>query len=148
MEIAGEMQVDVFHGHNLRIAAARRTTLHAKARPKRWFTQRHDGAFADLVQAVTQSHRRRRLAFAGRCRVDRRHQNELAILLGGQTINVFQFHLGLGVAIGNEISRRNTQLRPNLHDRLHLGFAGNFNIRLDVRRSGHLWLSSGELLLN
>jgi len=32
-EVAGEVQIDVFHGHHLRHAAACGTALHAKHRP-------------------------------------------------------------------------------------------------------------------
>ena len=82
VEVAGEMQVDVFHRNDLRIAAARRTALHAKARTKRRFAQAHHGLLADAVEAIAQANRRCRLAFARRRRADRRHQNELAVLLG------------------------------------------------------------------
>jgi hypothetical protein len=39
VEVAGEVQVDVLHRHDLRIAAAGRAALHAEARAERGFAQ-------------------------------------------------------------------------------------------------------------
>ena len=78
VEVAGEMQVDVLHRHDLRVAAARRAALHAEDRPERRLAQAGDGARADAVQRIGQPDGRRRLAFAGRRRADRRHEHELA----------------------------------------------------------------------
>jgi hypothetical protein len=47
--IAGKVEVDVFHRHHLRHAAAGRPTLHAEDRAKRGLTQADDGLLADAI---------------------------------------------------------------------------------------------------
>src|SRR6185436_291899 len=66
VKVAGEVQVDIFHRHNLGVAAARRAAFAAEAGAERRFTKCDDGALADAVQAVAEADRSRRLAFAGR----------------------------------------------------------------------------------
>ena len=73
MEIAGKVQIDVFHRHDLGIAAAGGAAFHAKARPERGLADADCGLLADFVEAIAQSDSRRRLAFASRCRSDGRH---------------------------------------------------------------------------
>ncbi len=131
VEVAGEVQVDVLHRHDLGIAAARRTALHAEARTERGFAKRHHRLLADAVEAVAQAHRRRGLAFAGRRRVDGGDQDELAVRLALQRVDVVEMHLGLGVAIGDQVLLGNPEAFADLHDRLHLRFACNLDIGLD-----------------
>ena len=52
VEIAGEMQVNVFHRHDLRMAAPGRPTFGAETGAQRRFAQRQDCAFADSVERV------------------------------------------------------------------------------------------------
>ena len=142
VEIAGKVQVDVFHRHDLRITATRRPALHAKARPQGRLAQADHRLLADAVETIAQAHRRRRLAFARRRGVDGGDENQLAVLLGLQAINELQIHLGLGVPIGNKALGRNPQFCADFHNRLHLGFARDFNVTLYshfVFLSGIIW---------
>ncbi len=68
VEIAGKVQVDVGHRHDLRKAAARRTAFHAETGSEARLAQAHECLLADLVEAVPQSYRRRCLAFSRRSR--------------------------------------------------------------------------------
>ena len=52
VEVAGEMQVDVFHRHDLGIAAAGRAALHAEAWPERGLAKAAHGLLADAIEAV------------------------------------------------------------------------------------------------
>ena len=79
VEIAGEVQVDLLHRHDLGVAAAGRAALHAEAGAERGLAQADHRLLADPVQPVAQADRRRRLALAGRRRVDRRDQDQLAV---------------------------------------------------------------------
>ena len=80
VEIAGEMEVDVLHRHDLRIAAAGRAALHAEARAERRLAQADACALlADAVQPVAEADRGRGLALAGRRRVDRGDEDQLAV---------------------------------------------------------------------
>ena len=108
VKIAGEMQVDIFHRHNLRIAAARSAALHAKAWAERRLTQSHNRLFANFVQAIAQANRGCGFAFARRGWVNCCDQNQLAVLTVFQCVDVRKRHFGLGVAIGNEVSLRNS----------------------------------------
>ena len=79
VEIAGEMQVDFVHRHDLRMAAAGRAALAAEHRAERRLAQADHRALAEPRQRVAEPDRRRRLALAGRRRVDRGDEDELAV---------------------------------------------------------------------
>ena len=80
VEVAGEVEVDVLHRHDLRIAAAGRAALDAEAGPSEASRMQIDRLLADAVEAVAEADRRRGLAFAGRRRVDRGDEDQLAVL--------------------------------------------------------------------
>ena len=50
VEIAGEVQIDVFHGHDLGHTAAGRAALHAEHRAQAGLAQANNGFFADAVE--------------------------------------------------------------------------------------------------
>ena len=89
-EIAGEMQVDVFHRHDLRVTAAGRAALHAEHRSQARLAQANHRFLADLVERVSEPHGGRRLALAGGRRTDRGHQNELAVRFVLQALDVVE----------------------------------------------------------
>ena len=64
MKIAGKMQVDVLHRHDLRIAAAGRAAFHAEGRTERRLANAQHRLFADVIERIGKPDRRRRLAFA------------------------------------------------------------------------------------
>ena len=142
VEIAGEMEVDVLHRHDLGIAAAGRAALHAEAGPERGLAQADHRLLADAVEAIAKADRGRRLAFAGRRRVDGGDEDEFAVLLLGEAVDVVEADLRLGVAVGNEILFGNAEFLADLHDRLHLGFAGDLDVALD-RHGALLGLTLG-----
>ena len=80
VEVAGEVEVDVLHRHDLGIAAAGRAALDAEAGAERGLAQAAHGLLADAVEAVAEADRGRRLAFAGRRRGDGGDQDQLAVL--------------------------------------------------------------------
>ena len=63
MEIASEVQVNIFHWNNLSVTAARCTTLNAKARAKRRLTKTYRRLLTNLIQGIAQTDSGRRLAF-------------------------------------------------------------------------------------
>ncbi len=142
VEVAGEMQVDVFHRHDLRVSAARCAALDAEAGPERGLAQRHDRLLADAVEAVSEADCRRRLALAGRRRVDGRDEDQLAVLVALDLVDVVERQLGLGPAVGNKRGGRHADLGGDLGDRLRFCFARNFDIGLHGHR-----ISSREFLL-
>lgn len=118
VKVAGEVQIYVFHRHDLGVTAARRAALHAEARPERRFAQRHDRFLADAVEAVAKADRRRRLAFARRRRADRRHEDEMTI---AERLNIFEVlggNFGFGPSVGDESVSRDSNFCSYVGDRL------------------------------
>ena len=64
VEVAGEVQVDVFHRHDLRVTAACRAAFHPEHRPQRRLAQADHRLLADPVQRIAKSDGGGRLAFA------------------------------------------------------------------------------------
>ncbi len=103
VEVAGEVEVHVLHRHDLRIAAAGRAALDAEVRPERGFANADHRLLADAVQPVAEAHRRRRLAFAGRRRVDRGDQDQLAVLVALHRFDELGRYLRLVMAVGQKM---------------------------------------------
>ncbi len=122
VEIAGEMQIDVLHRHDLGVAAAGRAPLHAERGTKRWLAQAEHRLLADVVERVGQAHRGGGLAFSrGRGR-DRRDQDQLAVGAALERLDVVHRNLGLEVAIGIEVLWPDAELLArNVEDRPLLG---------------------------
>ena len=133
VEVAGEVQVDLLHRHDLGIAAAGGPALHAEAGAERRLAQGDHRLLADPVQPVAQAHRGRGLALAGRGRVDRGHQHQPAVGAVGLLGDPAQVELGDVAAVVEQ--RRVGDPHPLGHglDRLQLGRARD----LDVRRHAH-----------
>ena len=99
VEIAGEVEVDVLHGHDLRHAAAGRTALHAEDRAEARLTQTDERFLADLVQCIAQTDRGGGLALAGRRGADGGHKNQLAVRTISQAVDVVECDLRLVLAV-------------------------------------------------
>ena len=126
VEIAGEVQVDLVHRHDLGLAAPGAAALDAKTGAQAGLAQTQHGVLADAVQCVCQTDRRRGLAFSRRGRADRGDQDQLALpLCYGQRRAV---DLGLGPAIGNQRFVGYASLGRNRGDRFKLGRAGDFDV--------------------
>ena len=132
VEIAGEMQVDLVHRHDLRVAAARRAALHAEAGAQAGLAQADRGALADAVQRVAETDRRGGLALAGRGRVDAGDQHQRAVGARFQAVDEIQADLRLVAAIGLHRVVRDAELGGDLLDGAELGGAGDFEIWIHV----------------
>src|SRR5262249_6801749 len=64
---------------------------------------------ADVIERVGQADRGGGLAFAGRRRRDRRYQDQLAVRPALQRLDVIHRYLGLVVAVGLEVLRRDAE---------------------------------------
>jgi len=117
-EVAGEVQVDVFHWNHLRVTAARRAALDAKHGAKRGLTQANDRVLADSIQRIAQSHRRRGLALARWRWTDRSHQDQLAVGPVLEPCDVGERELGLVAPVGLKLVLGNVQtITRKLDDR-------------------------------
>ena len=132
VEVAGEMQVDVFHRHDLGIAAAGRAALHAEAGTEARLAQADDRLLADAVEAVAEADGGGGLALARRRRADRGDEDQLAVRLVLQALDELHRDLGLGMAVGQQMVVRNAELVRDLADRLHRGIACDLDIAADL----------------
>ena len=89
-DIAGEMEIDVFHRDDLRITAAGSTAFHAEDRSHGGFTKTDNGLFANAIERVPQTDRGRGLAFAGGRRIDGGDHNQFAIRFVLQSVEEIQ----------------------------------------------------------
>ena len=80
------------------------------------------------VQRVAEAHGGGGLALARGGRADGGHQDELAVFLLGQAVDVFERHLGLVMTIRHEMLFGDAQLLGNLGDALHLRGLRDFDI--------------------
>src|SRR3546814_15763481 len=92
------------HRHQLGIAAAGGASRHAEAGPERGLAKADHRLLADPVEAVAEADRGGGVALAGRRRRDRRHQDELAVLVLLKGLELAKSALGLA--------------RPKLHYRV------------------------------
>ena len=79
VDVAGEMQVDVFHRHDLGVAAACRAAFDAETGAQRRLPQGYDDFFAQPSQRIANADRVGRFSFTGRRRIDRADQNQFSV---------------------------------------------------------------------
>ena len=128
VEVAGEVEVDVLHRHDLRVAAAGRAALDAEAGTERGLAQAAHRLLADAVEAVAEADRGGGLAFARRRRADGGDQDQLAVLVLLRAVDEVERHLGLVGAVVEQRAVGDADLLADLGDRLHLRFARNFDV--------------------
>ena len=133
VEVAGEVQVDVLHGHDLRVAAAGGAAFHAEHRPEGRLAQADHRFLADVIERIAQPHGGGRLALArGRGR-HRRHQDQLRVRTRLEPVQVSERHFRLEMPVGLEVLFGNAELRKSdLGNALELGFLCDFDV------GGHL----------
>ena len=129
VQVAIEVQVDVFHGNHLRITAAGGTALHAKHRAQRRLSQTNRDVLTDVLERVTQTHRRRGFAFTRRGRADRRHQNHARVVAQRLLKQPVQIDLAFSAAIGLQRLIGNVECLGNFGDGLGGRGLGDFDIR-------------------
>ena len=132
MEVAREMEVDVLHRDDLRIAAARGSALQAEARAERRLAERDRRLLAHAVERIGEADARRRLALAGRRRVDGRDEDELAVRLVLHTRIRLRRDFRLVFSVKLQLIVRDAQLCGDLLNRTHLSFLCDFDIGLHI----------------
>src|SRR5262249_49358700 len=105
--------------------------LHAERWSERRLAQAEHRLLADVVERVGEADRGGGLAFAGRRRRDRRHENELAVRPILERLDEIHRDLGLVVAEGLEIFRREAErLACDLENRPLLRRLGDLDVGL------------------
>ena len=128
VEVAGEVEIDVLHGHYLGVAAARRAALDAEHGAKRGLAQGDNDVLADAAQTVGQADGGRGLALArGRGR-DGRDEDQPAIRLVALA-QQSRVDLGLPAAVLLQILFVDMRPRRDLGDGLHPAGLGDLNVR-------------------
>ena len=136
MKIAGEMQVDVLHRHHLRITAAGCPALDAETGAKRRLTDADDRLLANAVEPVAKADRGGGLAFTGRRRIDRSHQDQPPVRAALLLRDEVGADLGLVMAVGKQMFGWNSKLGTDLQDRLFSSLRGQFRYRISRRPYG------------
>ena len=134
-EVAGEVEVDVGHRHDLAVAAAGRAALHAEHRPHRRLAQAGHRPLPHPVQGVGEAHRGRGLALARRRRRERGHQHQPAERPVGERRQVGQVDLRLVVAVRDEVLLVDPEgLGRHLPDRPQRRGVRDLDVRQHARR--------------
>ena len=128
VDVAGEVEVDVLHGHHLGVAAAGGAALDAKDGAERGLAQAEHGLFAQSAEGVGQAHAGGGLALAGGGGADGGDQDQLALpaALLGQTM----VDLGLIAAVGDDVGVVEAKARGDLGDGAQGGFLRDLDIGL------------------
>ena len=129
VDVACEVEVQVLHRHDLRVAAAGRAALDPEHRAERGLAQAEHRPLADLAQALRQRYRRRGLALARLRGRDRRDADELRVGLRGQPVEHGQSDLRLVVAIELDLGRLEADLGRDVRDRPELRGLGDLEAR-------------------
>ena len=117
-EIAREVQVDIFHRNDLGVTAAGCAALHAEYRSQARLAQADHRLLADLVERIAESHRGRRLALARGRGAQGGDQNEFAVGLVLQALDVVERDFCLVMTVIFDACGRNPQAGGNLADGL------------------------------
>ena len=131
MEVAREVQIDVFHRNDLGVSAASGAALNAEHGAERRLAQCDQGILANATHGVGQADRSGRFALARRRGVDGRNQHELAgsmSLVGKQVV----VDLRLVVAVLLEILLGHASTFGDHGDFLGGCSLGNFNVSQHV----------------
>ena len=131
MEIAGEMEVDLFHRENLRVSAAGRTAFHAEAWTEGWLAKGYNGVFADLVESEGEAHRYGGLADTSLGCSDCGYQDELAVLCLG-LVNQRNGYLCHIVAVLFDVFLVDADAFRDVGDLAHFYASCDFNVCLHV----------------
>src|SRR6202030_1167197 len=84
VEIAGEVQIEFVHRHDLGIASPGGATLHPKAGAEARLAQAYCGFLAFAIKRVTETNGRRGLSLARRRGIDGGDEDEFSVRLVGE----------------------------------------------------------------
>ena len=155
VEVAREVEVQVLHRDDLRIAAARGAALDAEHRAERRLAEREDRPAADRAEALGQRHGGRRLPLARGGRRDRGDVDDLRVGPVGEPVEDREVDLRLVPAVLLELVGLDARLGSDVCDRAERCRLGDLEARehsevLLVRRRArslrgravHQWLTA------
>ncbi len=118
--IAGEVEVEILHRHDLRVATTGRAALNAECGAERGLADVGDGSLADAVERLGQADGGQRLAFAQRRGCDAGDHHELAVGPVAQPAEHIQRDLRLVLAVLLDFVIEQPQAAGDLGDRPEL----------------------------
>ena len=131
VEVAGEVEIDVVHRHDLRVAAAGSAALHAEHRAEAGFANAERDFLLHAPERLRESDGDGALPFAGRRGIRRRDDDEAA---ADRTLRDLERDLRLVLAVEIELVALEPELGGDVLDRTHFDFLRDFDIRRDDRR--------------
>ena len=135
VEVAGEMEVDVLHRHDLGVAPARSPAFYAEHRAERWLAHREDCVLTQPAQRLRDADGHGRLPFPGRRGVDPGDEDELA--LGGASLERAHGNLRLVAAVQLELILREPELGRHIDNRPELRGLRDRDVGRDLHRRRH-----------
>ena len=132
MDIAGQVQVEIFHRDDLRIPTAGRAALDAKGWSLRGLTDGGNDLPAQVgAQRLRQANRGGRLAFAQRSGCDSGYVDVLAVGLVLKALEDLELDLGLVGTVELELILADPQLGCDLNNGFQFRGLGDLDIRRD-----------------
>ncbi len=125
MEIAVEVQVDVFHRPDLRVPAAGAATFDAEYRAHRRLPQAQHRLLANLAKALRQRDARGRLAFTGLGRRDGSDDDQLAVWARGEPVEDGEANFASILPQLLELIGQDAGVRGDLGDGAERGLVGD-----------------------
>jgi len=131
MNVAGQVQVEVLHRHNLAITAASCPTLDPKCRSHRRLAYGSNRFVAQGTQRLRQTNRRRGFALTKRCRRNRRHIDVFGVRALCQALTDIQMDFSLKLAVEFQV----IFLKPHGARYFHNGFQDSSLCDFQIRRN-------------
>ncbi len=141
VDVAGEVQVEQLHRHDLAVPAARCAALDPERRPHRRLANRERCPLADVREPLAQSDGDGRLALAEWRRCDRRDHDVLRTGTVGHRVDRPQVDLRGAGTVGLEQVERDPRRRRDVGQWRQLGLSRDLEIRRK-RHGTHLCPSS------
>ena len=133
VDVAGHVQIELLHGHDLAVAAAGSAALDAEGRPLRGLTDGDGRRLADVLHGLAQPDRGGRLALAQRRRRDGRDQNVFGVWAILEFVDGFELDLGDLVAVDLDVTSLQAHLFGDGLDRFQRGCLGDLDVAWDCR---------------
>src|SRR5689334_12555167 len=132
VQVAREVDVDVFHGQDLAVAATGRAAFEPEHRTQRWLAYGRRRAHADPVETLGQSDRRRGFALAERRGRDRGDDDSAAVGPIGHASQSRRLDLRLVGAVQVELLVEQAQVMRDFDDGPELGGASDLEARFHL----------------
>ena len=126
VNVTGEVQVDLFHRHCLRVPSAAGAALDPESRAHRRLAHGRHGLLPDMAHGLGQAQSDHGFALSQRGRRNGGDQNEFGIRLVGQPVEGRQVNLGYVVAVQLQFLALDPRVAGYVYNGAQFGLLGNF----------------------